>query len=58
MNTTGLVMELVDACASGRLRVSDCGPVWQMGVIAVLLVIMVATLVVLRLHARLLADRA
>jgi len=51
-------MELVDACASGRLRVSDCGPVWQMGVIAVLLVIMVATLVVLRLHARLLADRA
>ena len=58
MNTTGMVIELVDACASGRLGVSDCGPIWQLGVIAVLLVVMSATLAVLRLRSRLLADKA
>jgi hypothetical protein len=58
LNTTGIVLDLVNACASGRLRVSDCGPVWQLVVIAVLLVVMVATLLVLRLRSRLLAGKA
>ena len=51
-------MELVDACASGRVGSSECGPVWQLGVIMALLVVMTTLLLVLRLRARLLADRA
>ena len=53
-----MVIELVDAWASGRLGLSYCGPIWQLGVIAVLLVVMSATLAVLRLRSRLLADKA
>ena len=53
-----MVLELVNACSSGRLALSDCGPVWQLGVIAAFLVVMVATLLVLRLRARLLAGNA
>ena len=53
-----MVLELMNACTSGRLGVSDCGPVWQLGVIAVLLVVMVTTLAALRLRAHLHADNA
>lgn len=51
-----MVIELVGACASGRLGVSDCSPIWQLGVIAVLLVVMSATLMVLRLRSRLQSE--
>jgi len=51
MGDRGIVMEYVRSCTAGTLGMSDCGPVWQLGVIAAFLVIAVATLVVLRLRA-------
>ena len=51
MGDRGIVIEYVRSCTAGALGMSDCGPVWQLGVIAVFLVIAVATLVVLRLRA-------
>jgi hypothetical protein len=41
----------VQDCANGALPVSECGPVWQLGLIALLLVCAVVALVVLRLSA-------
>lgn len=51
MGDRGIVIEYVKSCTAGTLGMSDCGPVWQLGVIAAFLVIAVATLVVLRLRA-------
>jgi hypothetical protein len=51
MGDRGIVIEYVKSCTAGALGMSDCGPVWQLGVIAAFLVIAVATLVVLRLRA-------
>jgi len=51
MGDRGIVIEHVRSCTAGTLGMSDCGPVWQLGVIAAFLVIAVATLVVLRLRA-------
>jgi len=44
------VLGYVQACTIGKLPLSDCGPVWQIGVIATLLVaaIMVLTLLIMR----------
>lgn len=58
MNNLDFVVTYVQSCTAGRLGVSDCGPVWQLGVIAVLLVVMVTVLLVLRLRARPQADKA
>ena len=44
------VVSYVQACAGGALPLSECGPAWQMGVIAVLLVASVMALIVLRLR--------
>jgi len=51
MGDRGIVIEYVRSCTAGTLGMSDCGAVWQLGVIAAFLVIAVATLVVLRLRA-------
>jgi hypothetical protein len=51
MGDRGIVIEYVRSCTAGTLGMSDCQPVWQLGVIAAFLVIAVATLVVLRLRA-------
>ena len=51
MGDRGIVIEYVRSCTAGSLGVSDCGPVWQLGVIAALLVIAIVALVVLRLRA-------
>jgi len=51
MGDRGIVIEYVRSCTAGTLGMSDCGPVWQLGVIGAFLVIAVATLVVLRLRA-------
>jgi hypothetical protein len=42
----------VRACANGKLPLSECGPVWQLGIIAALLACAVLALVVLRFHSR------
>ena len=51
MGDRDIVIEYVRSCTAGTLGMSDCGPVWQLGVIAAFLVIAVATLVALRLRA-------
>ena len=55
MGEGGIIIEYVRSCTAGALRMSDCGPVWQLGVIAALLVAAVVTLVILRLRAAALA---
>jgi len=47
----GIIIEYVRSCTAGALGMSDCGPVWQLGVIAAFLVIAITALVVLRLRA-------
>jgi hypothetical protein len=38
----------VPACADGKLPLSECGPVWQLGIIATLPVLVMLTLIALR----------
>jgi len=52
MNTQNFILTYVQSCTSGKLAVSDCGPIWQMGVIGVFLVAAVLALVVMRLRSR------
>ncbi len=57
MNNTDFIVTYVQTCASGKLGVSDCRPVWQLSVIAALLLIAIVTLLVLRLRAHALAEK-
>ena len=50
MGNRGIIIEFLRSCTAGSLGVSDCGPVWQLGIIAAFLVAAIATLVVLRLR--------
>jgi hypothetical protein len=50
MDSTNFVVSYARACGSGSLPFSECGPVWQLGIIAVLLVAAIAFLIVLRLQ--------
>ncbi|HEY7657998.1 MAG TPA: hypothetical protein VH881_14110 [Burkholderiales bacterium] len=58
MGDRGIIIEYVRSCTAGTLGMTDCGPVWQLGVIAALLVIAVAALVVLRVRAAVQARSA
>jgi hypothetical protein len=51
MGDRGIVIEYVRSCTAGSLGMSDCGPVWQLGIIVAFLVVAIATLLVLRLRA-------
>lgn len=51
MGDRGIIIEYVRSCTAGALGMSECGPVWQLGVIAAFLVIAITALVVLRLRA-------
>lgn len=51
MGDRGIVIEYVRSCTAGTLGVYDCGPVWQLGIIAAFLAAAIVTLVVLRLRA-------
>lgn len=51
MSNQNFIFGYVEACASGSLRFADCGPVWQLGAIAVLLILAIAVLAILRLRA-------
>jgi hypothetical protein len=42
----------VQACTAGKLPLTECGPVWQLGIIGALLVAAVLTLAVLRIRSR------
>lgn len=51
MGDRGIIIEFVSACTGGGLGVSECGPVWQLSVIAAFLVVALAVLVILRVRA-------
>ena len=52
MGSQNFIVNYVQACTSGKLPFSECGPIWQMFVIAAFLVAAIATLLVLRMRAR------
>ena len=52
MSSQNFILMYVQSCASGKLGLSDCGPIWQMAVIAVFLLVAVATLLALRFRSR------
>lgn len=58
MTSKALVLGYVNACTGGMLPPSDCGPVWQLGIIAGLLVVAVLSLAALRAHAHMKSARA
>jgi len=49
MDSGNFILSYVQACAGGRLSFSDCGPVWQLGIIATLLMGLIMLLVLLRI---------
>ena len=52
MGNQHFVLSYVQACTNGKLAFSECGPMWQLAVIAAFLVLAVSALIVLRLRAR------
>jgi hypothetical protein len=52
MRDQQFLLEYLRSCTDGSLRSIDCGPVWQVSVIAVLLLAAIVTLLVLRLRSR------
>ena len=48
MGSQGIVLAYVQSCASGALGAADCGPIWQLGVIAALLLIAIVALAALQ----------
>jgi hypothetical protein len=50
MGDQGFVLAYVQSCASGALGATECGPIWQLGVIAGLLLVSIATLAILQLR--------
>ena len=50
MSNQGMVLAYVLACLSGAFGMADCGPVWQLGVIAALLLACSVTLGILQLR--------
>jgi hypothetical protein len=51
MGDRGIIIEYVRSCTAGALGMSDCGPVWQLGIIAAFLMAAIMALVILRLRA-------
>jgi len=49
MGSENFILTYVQACAGGKLAFSDCGPVWQLGIIATLLIAAVMLLVLPRI---------
>ena len=45
------IWRYVDSCARGTLKLSECGPVWQLGVIATLIICGILLLILLRARA-------
>ncbi len=51
MGGANVVLGFVSACSSGKLPAAECAPVWQLGVIAALLVAAVTLLLVLTVRS-------
>jgi len=48
MRDLNFILAYAQSCAGGKLPISDCGPAWQLLIIAVLLLLAISTLVVMR----------
>jgi hypothetical protein len=48
MGSGKFVVTYLQACTSGNLPLSECGPVWQLGIIAVLVVSAIIVLIAVR----------
>jgi hypothetical protein len=46
-----VLIDYVEGCAKGAIGISECGPVWQLGVIVGLLVVATVALCAMRLRA-------
>jgi hypothetical protein len=51
MGSQNFILSYVQACTSGKLALSECGPVWQLGIIVALLASAITVLILLRLRA-------
>ena len=52
MSNLNFLLNHVQSCVAGRFPATDCGAVWHLAVIAVMLVLAIGTLALLRLRAR------
>jgi maltodextrin utilization protein YvdJ len=52
MGAQNFIINYIQACTSGKLPFSECGPIWQMFVILAFLVAAIAVLLVLRMRPR------
>ena len=50
MGNQGFVLAYVQSCTAGDLGMAECGPIWQLGVIAALLIVALVTLALLQLR--------
>jgi hypothetical protein len=51
MNSQHFVLSYIQHCSGGALIRTECGPMWQMLVIAALLLLAIATLILLRFYS-------
>jgi len=58
MGNLNFVLTYLQSCLDGKLALSECGPAWQFGVIAVLLLLAISALVVIRLKSGMQASPA
>lgn len=58
MSSQNLILWYVQSCASGKLGAADCGPIWQLGLIAAFLLVAVLALVALRFRSRAQTEQA
>jgi hypothetical protein len=49
MGSGNFILSYVHACAAGKLALADCGPVWQLGIIAAILTAAIMSLAILRM---------
>lgn len=49
MSSENFILSYVHACTVGKLALSDCGPVWQLGIIATILTAAIMLLAFLRM---------
>ena len=52
MGNNDFILSYVNSCASGKLALSECGPIWQLGVIVVFLLVAVLALMAMRFRSR------
>lgn len=48
MGIQDFILVYVQSCTGGELPLDECGPLWQFGIIAVLLASAIATLIAVR----------